>query len=65
MKLEKIRQIKGKIEIVTGLHIGASNETIEIGGLDNPIIKDPLPESNPSEGLLPGWGCTGRVIRWR
>ena len=45
MKLEKIRTIKGRIRVMTGLHIGASNENIEIGGLDNPIIKDPLPES--------------------
>ena len=42
MKLKKVRQIEGKINILTGLHIGASNEIIEIGGMDNPIIKDPL-----------------------
>lgn len=59
MKLEKIRQIKGKIEIVTGLHIGASNETIEIGGLDNPIIKDPLPESNAP--YIPGSSLKGKM----
>ena len=59
MKLEKIRQIEGKIEIVTGLHIGASNETIEIGGLDNPIIKDPLPESNAP--YIPGSSLKGKM----
>ncbi|WP_196889312.1 type III-A CRISPR-associated RAMP protein Csm3 [Aureivirga sp. CE67] len=31
--------IKGNIEVVTGLHIGGSSATIEIGGVDNNIIK--------------------------
>ncbi|MEA3486435.1 MAG: type III-A CRISPR-associated RAMP protein Csm3 [Thermodesulfobacteriota bacterium] len=58
MKLEKIRQIEGKIAIVTGLHIGASSETIEIGGIDNPIIKDPLPESRAP--YIPGSSLKGK-----
>lgn len=31
--------IEGEITLVTGLHIGGSKETGEIGGLDNPVIK--------------------------
>lgn len=31
--------IEGEIILVTGLHIGGSKETGEIGGLDNPVIK--------------------------
>jgi CRISPR-associated protein Csm3 len=58
MKLKKIRNVKGKIRIITGLHIGASNENIEIGGLDNPIIKDPLPGSN--EPYIPGSSLKGK-----
>lgn len=58
MKLEQIKKIKGKIEIVTGLHIGASSEAIEIGGLDNPIIKDPLPESKAP--YIPGSSLKGK-----
>lgn len=58
MRLEKIRTIKGKIQVITGLHIGASNENIEIGGLDNPIIKDPLPGSN--EPYIPGSSLKGK-----
>jgi CRISPR-associated protein Csm3 len=58
MKLEKIRQVEGKIAIITGLHIGASNETIEIGGIDNPIIKDPLPGSNAP--YIPGSSLKGK-----
>ena len=32
--------IKGKIRVVTGLHVGGSTTGVEIGGLDNPVIKD-------------------------
>jgi len=59
MKLEKIRTITGRIKIVTGLHIGASNESIEIGGLDNPIIKDPLPGSKAP--YIPGSSLKGKL----
>lgn len=31
--------IEGEITLLTGLHIGGSKETGEIGGLDNPVIK--------------------------
>ena len=59
MKLEKIRTITGRIKVVTGLHIGASNESIEIGGLDNPIIKDPLPGSKAP--YIPGSSLKGKL----
>jgi len=59
MKLSKIKTIKGRILVVTGLHIGASNETIEIGGLDNPIIKDPFPHSNAP--YIPGSSLKGKM----
>ena len=59
MKLEKVRTISGRIKVVTGLHIGASNENIEIGGLDNPIIKDPLPGSKAP--YIPGSSLKGKL----
>jgi CRISPR/Cas system CSM-associated protein Csm3 (group 7 of RAMP superfamily) len=31
MKLIRIKTIKGKIKVETGLHIGAGNDAIEIG----------------------------------
>lgn len=42
--MEKLshKTIKGVLEVVTGLHIGAGNEKLEIGGVDNPIIKHPI-----------------------
>lgn len=33
--------ISGAIEAVTGLHIGGSPAALGIGGLDNPVIRDP------------------------
>lgn len=34
--------ITGKIKVKTGLHIGAGSTGISIGGIDNPIVRDPL-----------------------
>lgn len=36
--------ISGEIVCETGLHIGGSTEGFEIGGVDNPVIRDPLTE---------------------
>lgn len=44
MNLIGYKVISGVIHCVTGLRIGGSSNTIEIGGLDNPIIKNPLDE---------------------
>ena len=38
----KINKIKGIIEVKTSLHIGAGRDTIEIGGMDTPVVKDPV-----------------------
>jgi len=42
MQLKDYLTLRGTLRCVTGLRIGGSTETIEIGGLDNPIIKHPL-----------------------
>jgi CRISPR-associated protein Csm3 len=64
MKLSKIKEITATIEIVTGLHIGASNDEIKIGGIDNPIIKNPL----TNEPYIPGSSLKGKIrslIEWQ
>lgn len=33
---------KIEIEILTGLHIGAGNDAVQIGGVDSAVIKDPI-----------------------
>ena len=42
MKLKKIIVINGRIFCETGLHIGGSQDEIEIGGVDLPVIKHPI-----------------------
>ena len=32
--------IDAKIELITGLHIGTAENSLDIGGVDNPVIKD-------------------------
>lgn len=56
-KLLKLRRISGQIQVVTGLRIGASQDTMEISGLDNPIIR------NPADGMpyLPGSSIKGKM----
>lgn len=56
-KLSKKILIKGKIKTVTGLHIGGSNTSIQIGGLDNPIIRNPL-DNKP---YIPGSSLKGKI----
>lgn len=57
MKLVTIKTIKGKIKILTGLHIGAGNDVIEIGGMDNPIIRDP----GTKRPYIPGSSIKGKM----
>lgn len=56
--------LKGTIECVTGLHIGGSTEGIEIGGVDNPVIKDPLTDLP----YIPGSSLKGKMrhlLEWQ
>jgi CRISPR-associated protein Csm3 len=57
MKLIKIKKLTGKIVVKTGLHIGAGNDTIEIGGMDNPIIRDPFTKLP----YIPGSSIKGKM----
>ena len=50
MKQISTKKITGKIVVKTGLHIGAGNDKVEIGGMDNPIIRNPLTR----EPYIPG-----------
>lgn len=55
MKLINIKKITGVIECVTNLHIGGSKDEMEIGGMDNPIIKHPI----SNEPYIPGSSLKG------
>lgn len=63
-KLKSTKQVIGKIRIVTGLHIGGSKELMEIGGVDNPIIKNPA-DNSP---YIPGSSLKGKMrslMEWK
>jgi CRISPR-associated protein Csm3 len=56
--------LKSCILCVTGLHIGGSSTGVEIGGLDNPVIKDPLND----QPYIPGSSLKGKLrslTEWR
>ena len=57
MKLEKIVKISGNILVKTGLHIGAGNDNIHIGGVDNAVVKDPVTK----KPYIPGSSLKGKV----
>lgn len=56
-KLERVKKITGKIIVRTGLHIGGDTKTMEIGGMDNPIIRNPA----TGEPYIPGSSLKGKM----
>lgn len=49
--------LKGKLNCETALHIGGSKDKFEIGGVDNPVIKDPF----TSYPYIPGSSLKGKL----
>lgn len=49
--------IKGKIALKTGLHIGGSQESMQIGGIDLPVIRD----SGNNLPYIPGSSLKGKL----
>ena len=50
-------KIKSTIIVETGLHIGGGGENLDIGGLDKPVIRDPLTKAP----YLPGSSLKGKL----
>ena len=64
MQLTHIGEIQGRIELVSGLHIGSGNTEMHIGGTDNPVIKNPFTK----EPYIPGSSLKGKMrslMEWR
>ncbi len=57
MKLIDIKEIKGTIILNSGLHIGAGDNEMKIGGTDNPVVKHP----HTNEPYIPGSSLKGKV----
>ena len=49
--------IRSKIECLTGLHIGGSKDKMEIGGVDSPVVRDPVKR----QPYIPGSSLKGKM----
>lgn len=49
--------ITGNIQAVTGLHIGGAAGALEVGGVDSPVIRDPL----TNRPYIPGSSLRGKM----
>jgi len=64
MQLTKIQKISGTIVLKSGLHIGAGDSEMRIGGTDSPVVKDPL----SGQPYIPGSSLKGKIrslLEWR
>lgn len=50
-------KITGKIQVVTGLHIGSGGETSMIGAIDAPVVRDPFTKLP----IIPGSSIKGKI----
>jgi len=57
LKLKKYVSITGALVCKTGVRIGGSKEELEIGGMDNPILRDPV-DKLP---YIPGSSLKGKL----
>lgn len=57
MKLNKITSITGRIILQSGLHIGAGDTEMHIGGTDNPVVTHP----HTREPYIPGSSLKGKI----
>jgi len=57
MVQKKLKRLKGQILVRTGLHIGAGNDRLEIGGVDAPVIRNP----STREPYIPGSSIKGKM----
>ncbi len=63
-RLLKFKKIEGVIKVKSGLHIGGSKDTIQIGGNENPIVKHPI----TNEPYIPGSSLKGKMrslLEWQ
>jgi len=57
MKLVKLTTVKGRIILESGLHIGAGDTEMHIGGTDNPVVTHP----HTREPYIPGSSLKGKI----
>ena len=57
-QLTKKIKINTTITLLTGLHVGGSTDNVEIGGIDNPVIKIASKDNQP---YIPGSSIKGKM----
>lgn len=60
----EIKKITGKLIVKTGLHIGTGSDEVHIGGVDSPIIRNPI----NLEPYIPGSSIKGKLrslMEWK
>lgn len=57
MKLNEIKELKGKIVLKSGLHIGSGDSDMSIGGVDDPVVRHPFTQ----EPYIPGSSLKGKI----
>lgn len=57
MKLKSIKQLTGKIVLKSGLHIGAGDAELHIGGTDSSVVKHPKNQ----QPYIPGSSLKGKI----
>lgn len=64
MRLNHIVDLRGDIELLTGLHIGGGDLAMRIGGVDNAVVRNP----RSNEPYIPGSSLKGKIrslLEWR
>ena len=57
MKLYKKIIINGRLELITGIHIGDSKESVDIGGVDSPVVR----RKDDNRPYIPGSSLKGKM----
>jgi len=64
MRQIRSKKLTGLIVVKSGLHIGGGNDKVEIGGMDNPVIRNPFTR----EPYIPGSSIKGKMralLEWK
>ncbi len=61
MKLVKKVIAKAKLNLITGLHIGDSSDSVEIGGVDLPVVRVRFMEGRTRQPYIPGSSLKGKM----
>ena len=64
MQLKNIQIITAILTLESGLHIGAGDSEIHIGGIDNSVVKHPI----SGEPYIPGSSLKGKIrslLEWK